>query len=178
MKKIVQLYVIFTLSAMTSLLGQVHQTPQPNSTLLNSSLDKFVGKWQYVNNDDTVVIVLNKQTILLPIYENCYEEVIVGFHKYKKGNVIIESSLEYSLTAYSEKKSTILVSNRVGMDNGFFINGSLKDISRAKLVNVQINMNTAQNQLTIYLKNREGLKLGRFDWSFTLPTQFTANKVL
>lgn len=172
-KTIFLISILFSFSSYYA-IGQI---PQANSTIYNSSLNKFVGTWVYINNNDTITIMLKKETILLPVSQNVHEEVIVGYHCYTKGGVIIESSLQHSNANFSEKKSTILASNRAGIDDGSFLDGTLKDISKSKLVKIHMVINNINNQLIITIKNREGLKIGTYDWSFTLPSQFAVYKI-
>jgi hypothetical protein len=58
-----------------------------------SQLDKFVGTWRWVSNNDTVSIVLEKQNV--QIYPGYIKTLIVGWHKYVKNGILIQSSFQY-----------------------------------------------------------------------------------
>jgi hypothetical protein len=58
-----------------------------------TDLNKFVGTWRWVSNTDTVIIILEKQNI--QIYPGYSRVVIVGWHKYVKNGLLVESSMQY-----------------------------------------------------------------------------------
>lgn len=142
------------------------QTPLANGNITNNSLNKFIGTWQWTGGTDTLTIVLKKENVLLPFPENSRVDLIIGFHKYKKANMVVESSLEFSQTNYTDKHSTILGGNDNGNNT---LSATIRDISKNKLSSLTLTLNTSENQLQWNLKNREGLKLGYFDYNFTLP---------
>ena len=67
--------------------------PKPDGNITNNSLDKFIGTWVWINGTDTLKIVLKKENILLPFPENSRADFIIGFHIFKQGNDIVESSI-------------------------------------------------------------------------------------
>ena len=87
MKKI--FILLFTVIVIGNVKGQMPNNPQPNGNVLNPSLDKFVGTWVWISGVDTLKIVLKKDNMLLPFPENSRADCIIGFHIFKKGNVII-----------------------------------------------------------------------------------------
>jgi hypothetical protein len=174
MKKII--IVLFTVFISKLTIAQMPNPPQPNGNIINSSLDKFIGTWMWTNGSDTLKIVLKKENILLPFPENSRADVIVGFHILKQGNNIIESSIDHVNTSYADKKSTILVSNSEGVGNPNEIGGSVKNISKNKSGQLTLVINSSLNQLSWALKNREGLKIGDYDYTFSYPLSLTLQK--
>lgn len=56
--------------------------------------DKFVGTWKWISGNDTVIIVLEKQIYCIPFTgKSC--EALVGWHKYVKNGMLVQSSLQY-----------------------------------------------------------------------------------
>jgi hypothetical protein len=149
--------------------------PQPNGNITNSSLDKFVGTWMWTNGTDTLKIVFKKENILLPFLENSRADILVGFHIYKQGTTVIESSIANSNTSFSDKQYTILGGNRVGIDN-LDLTCTIKNSTKNKLGELNLTMNTSQNQLFWTLENMEGLKIGPYDFTFSYPLSLTLNR--
>ena len=56
---------------------------------INNDLNKFIGTWRSVSGTDTTELVLQKQ-----VYQNSYE-MLVGWHRYVKNGVLIQSSFQY-----------------------------------------------------------------------------------
>ena len=83
MKSIVFIYLIFSLQS--SLFAQTQTDP---------GLDKFIGNWRWVNNTDTLEIVLQKQTVNHPITGVSFE-TISGWHKYVLNGALQQSSINY-----------------------------------------------------------------------------------
>lgn len=174
MKKITIIGIAFLISCST--IAQMPTPPQPNGNITNSSLDKFVGTWMWNNGTDTLKIVLKKENILLPFPENSRADAIVGFHIFKQGNNIVESSINYVNTVYADKKCTILGGNSVGFDNPNEIGGSLKNMAKNKLGQLKLVINSSLNQLSWTLKNREGVKIGNYDYTFSYSLSLTLHK--
>jgi hypothetical protein len=70
----------------------IAQKPQPGEYIINNDIDKFVGTWQWVSGNDTVVVKLKKVKFLMPqiLY---HDDIIMGCHKYVKNGVVIEDFL-------------------------------------------------------------------------------------
>ena len=60
----------------------------------NPELNKFVGTWQWTSGYDTVTVVLEKQTSQFVNGDS--REVLVGWHKYVKNGVPVESSIQHT----------------------------------------------------------------------------------
>ncbi len=171
MNKINFTIIIFSFLITNQLKAQT--LPLPNENILNSSLDKFIGTWVNVTGKDTMKITLKKENILLPTHQNSREDFIIGYHLYKKGNTTIENSIIFSNSTYYDKHSTILGGNH---NNGDTLFCSLKDLSKNKLISLKLIINAAHTQLKWSLANREGLHIGNFDYTFTLPKSLTLLK--
>ncbi len=176
MKKI--LIFLFAFSILKKTNAQMPTPPQVNGNITNSTLDKFVGNWMWTNGTDTLKLVLKKENILLPFPENSRADVIIGFHIFKEGNLVIESSIDYINTNFSDKHSTIIGGNREGYGDPNEIGAAITNIAKNnKSCELKLVINSAQNQLTWTLKNREGVKIGTYDYSFSFPKNLTLVKL-
>ena len=111
--------------------------------------------------------------MLFPHPANSHYDAIVGFHIYKHGNTVIENSLNFLNTPYSDHHSIILGINLNGDDT---LRCSLRDISKNKKVEeLVLTLNAAQNQLQWNLSVTEGLKVNEVR-GFTLPLSLTLIK--
>lgn len=174
MKKI--LILIFTISITFEISAQLPSFPQPNGNILNPSLDKFVGTWVWISGIDTLKIVLKKENVLLPFHDNSRADRIIGFHIFKKGNVIIEQSISYVNTNCSDKKFTFFGGNSVGLDNPNQITGSLINKAKNKNGHLKLLINSSFNELNWSLENREGVRVGTYDFTFSYPLSLTLTK--
>jgi hypothetical protein len=148
------------------------QWPKSGDNIVNNTLTKFTGTWQWTNGTDTVRIFLKKDNVICP--GNFKADFIVGFHLYKKGNTIIESSYDYTNTVHADKHSTILAGNDNGNNT---LTGTLKDLSKNKLVHLKLTLNFMKTKLQWQTENREGVHIGPYDYGFTLPRTITLKKL-
>lgn len=167
MKTVLMLFCGLFVSSIS--IAQMPTPPQPNGNITNLNLDKFVGTWLWTNGVDTLKIILKKENILLPFPENSRADFIIGFHIFKQGNKIVESSISYVNTNYSDKYSTILGGNSVGIGNPNEIDCSIKNIAKNKLGQLKLVINSSLNQMSWSLRNPEGVKIGPYDYSFSYP---------
>ncbi|WP_447641918.1 MULTISPECIES: DUF6705 family protein [Chitinophagaceae] len=91
--------------------SQNQNSDSPNANNINNSLNKFVGTWQWTNVTDTLKIVLKKENALMPMLDNVHLDIIIGFYLYKKGDTVIENSINYSNTKFSDEYYTIMGTN-------------------------------------------------------------------
>ena len=150
--------------------------PQPHGNITNASLDKFIGTWVWNSGTETLTIVLKKENVLLPFLENSRSDMIIGFHMFKQGDTIVESSISYVSTNYSDNHSTITGVNVVGIDNPNELICSITNIAKNKSGDLKLVINSSLNQLTWTLKNREGIKIGNYDFTFSYPRSITLQK--
>lgn len=146
--------------------------PNSGDNILNPSLSKFVGTWIWVNGTDTVKVVLKKENVLFSMI-NIRQDVIVGYHEYKRGNVIIETNLADTNHVFNTKKTSILASNDNSNDT---LTGTIQDITEKKLLNIILVLNVAQNQLVWQTNNTMGLYNGTNRKKFTLPRSIILTK--
>ena len=172
--KIIIIGIAFLISCST--IAQMPTPPQPNGNITNSSIDKFIGTWVWSNGTETLTLVLKKENILLPFLENSRSDMIIGFHKFEQGNTIVESSISYVNTNYSDNHSTITGVNVVGVDNPNELICSITNIAKNKSGDLKLVINSSLNQLTWTLKNREGIKIGNYDFTFSYPRSLTLQK--
>jgi hypothetical protein len=59
-----------------------------------SNMDAFVGTWQWSSGTDTLTLVIQKQNNVI-LYGNVTKPSLVGWHRYVKNGVEIESSFQY-----------------------------------------------------------------------------------
>ena len=165
----------FFVAGIFFLIGETGKSqPVPNGNILNPTLGKFEGTWQWANGTDTVRIVLRKENILLPFPENSRTDAIIGFHLYKRSNSTIEGSINHINTSHSDKLFTMLGTNDNSGDTLFC---SLKDISKNKFGSLNLVLKSGRNELKWTLRNREGVKIGPFDYGFTLPLSLVLRKL-
>jgi hypothetical protein len=174
MKKIIIIGIAFLISS--SAIAQMPPPPQPNGNITNSSLDKFIGTWVWSNGTETLTLVLKKENILLAFVENSRADVIIGFHKFEQGNTIVESSISYVNTNFSDGHSTIIGGNREGFDNPYEITCKIKNIAKNKSGDLKLVMNSSLDQLSWTLENSEGIRIGNYDITFSYPRSLTLQK--
>jgi hypothetical protein len=175
MKKIIIIGIAFLISCGT--IAQMPTPPQPNGNITNSSIDKFIGTGVWSNGTETLTLVLKKENILLHFPENSRAESIIGFHKFEQGNTIVESSISYVNTNFSDKHYTIIGGNRDGFDNPNEITCKIKNIAKNKSGDLKLVMNSSLNQLSWTLKNSEGIRIGgEYDITFSYPRSLTLQK--
>ncbi len=164
--KIVALFLVILLNANYS-NSQTISYPEQNGNNINNGLNKFVGTWLWVNDTDTIKIILKKENVLLPPDElNYRSDMIVGYHFYKKNGNIMENSLQYSGLNFADDKKTIL---GYSTTDDTILRCTFRDLTKNKTGKIQIEINSTQNQLTWLLSNTEGVRFGNFDPNFTLP---------
>ncbi len=181
MKKILAILIVFITINKISLAQSWPSDgwPAKDSYITNNTMGAFHGTWQWINGTDTVKIYLTTQKVYYPINGGFYWDRIIGWHLYKKGNQIIESSFGYINTPYSNGHSTILGGNEY---NSTVLGGGIKDITRNEDCALTLTLNTAQNKLTWYSTRGEGLHIVPSGQpipppGLTLPTQMVLTKL-
>lgn len=152
------------------------QYPVPGGYDVNNTLTRFEGTWRWVNGQDTVWIYMQKQKINYS--EIPYDaDKIVGWHKYKKGNVIVESNYQFTGTSYNQQPGNVSLycGNKPSIDPNF-LEGMVTDITKAKKVDLTLTLNAGQDQLQWKTTNPQGTKLRPYNYGYTLPTQMTLIK--
>jgi hypothetical protein len=100
MKKII---ITLLLGIFTKILFAQPGVPghPPGSYTTNAELNKFVGTWIWTSNTDTIKFVFQKQRIHFPAPWFYDDDALVGWHKYVKNGVLIESDLQKIGTIYT-----------------------------------------------------------------------------
>lgn len=165
-------FIIFTIILVgLSNICTAQNIPQPGDNILNPGLDKFTGHWVFIDGTDTVKVFLKRENVLFPVY-NYRSDILIGFHLYKQGNNILESSYDNINTNYSTKLYTIFVGNT---DGGSTVAGTLKDLSKNKLLSLNLTINGTHNQIIWELEGL-GSYTGPHRPGFTLPKNLTLLK--
>ncbi|CAN5746921.1 hypothetical protein BH11BAC4_BH11BAC4_01730 [soil metagenome] len=118
--------------------------PAPNSYEINNTLGAFHGTWQWVSGTDTVKIFLTTKKV--HIQEDNYDvDLLVGWHIYKKGSVVVESSYQHidnvnyrSITLWDD-----------GTAYSTKLQGGINDLTKYPKYNMlYVTLNSAHTQLT------------------------------
>jgi hypothetical protein len=153
---------IFLISAVTFFI-QVNLEAQINYTP--------TGLWKSANATDTIIMYFKPGQII--INPTTTYNILLGFHKYKKNGVLIESSLQDTSSSYIENKYTMtsFIYNPLDARN----DGYLKDLTlnnKRYIILKKINLTTIEVSLT-YI---QGVRNNR-PYGFTLPRHFTLTKL-
>lgn len=133
---------------------KAQNTPRSGSNLSNHGLDKFSGSWISINNTDTIQLVLKRENITLPISVGVTADVLVGYYRYSKANVVIHDDLKRINDNYNGMHTPFLIGlNQQGYD----INGSFMDFEKKKTFSVSLILDEASKTLKLRLINNEGL---------------------
>ena len=131
------------------------QLPPPGGYLTNTTMAAFHGTWQWVNGTDTVKLFLDTKKVWFNYGDGFFWDCLVGWHMYKRGNTIIESSfanivngIAYTFLGGNENQAT--VKN---------ITGTIKDLTKHKEVHLDLTLNSANNQLTWKLTELQGMRI-------------------
>ncbi len=129
------------------------QIPPPGSYTTNTTMGAFHGTWMWTSGIDTVKIYLATKPIYYPISGGFYADRLVGWHLYKRGSLVIESS--YNHLNDVEAQTILGGTNEVPITAKCFF----KDITRNKDCELSLTINTAQNQLSWRLTEHKGLRV-------------------
>lgn len=124
--------IIFTL-VMVFISNQLSAQPGGNNVPIpvactsytpNPELNKFLGTWKWTSGNDSFEMVLKKEKIQDIMDENACEDIIYGFHEYKKNGIVIESSLPFQNMSYEQQKNSIsswsIVINAIELRGGMY----------------------------------------------------------
>ena len=84
--------------------------PKPGGYGKNVNLQKFVGKWQWQSGDTVFVIAFEKsiRTVKTGGYKGYRYDAIIGWHEFRVGEKVVESSLKFEGDKLEEGTYTIL----------------------------------------------------------------------
>ncbi len=168
---------IIILMMVLSIKLNAQDYPPPGGYRTNNSMTAFHGTWQWVSGTDTVKIYLTTKKVFFNISGGFYWDMLTGWHLYKKGNIIIESSYD-SINVISARTFT---GSNEGDPVRTLTDGTLKDLSKQKSGALTLTLNAAGNQLSWQLKETPGLKVRGpndppYQPGFTLPTSMVLIK--
>ncbi|MCC7378375.1 MAG: hypothetical protein IT255_03350 [Chitinophagaceae bacterium] len=176
MKKIISMVGLLIVFIQNSKAQSLPTLPSPGSYMTNNTMGAFHGTWQWVSGSDTVKLFLNTQKVWIDYAGGFYLDCLVGWHLYKKGNTVIESS-------YSNINNGNTYTFMGGNENGPInkAEGALNDLTKHKEGDLTLTLNAANNELTWKLVNAEGVHIRRstdppFDYTFTLPKNMVLTK--
>ena len=118
------------------------------------------------------MLIFKKENIKLPIGNNIRADALYGFHQYKKNNVVIETSTQFSNTIYTDKKSTLFALG--DKDNPNNLGVGIGHLSKNKSVRSEIEYIDTTHIKLVKLENYEGIRINvpgqpPYDSSITLP---------
>ncbi len=138
----------------------------------------FEGTWKGAIGYDTITVHLKVAKIYYNMDGGFYWDNIVGWHQYKRGPIVIESS-------YQNIGNTNLRTFIGGNENNINqLDGLLKDIRKNKRGKLSLTLvsSVTPNQLVWKLENTEGVRVrtnpnqAPYDWGFTLPENMVLTK--
>jgi hypothetical protein len=175
--KEIKLYIliIFTGLQWQNITAQI---PPPGTYIRDTTMGRFHGNWQWVSGTDTVQLYLATKKVYYPISGGFYMDRLVGWHIYKQGRTIVESSVQH---IGNVNLSTFLGGNSVQNPNKIE-NAPFRDITKNKDVDLFLTLNAAQNQLNWRLAPSRGMRVyaqGQIvpPPGFTLPTHIVLTKL-
>jgi hypothetical protein len=176
MKKL-NILIIFTFCTL-KWYKMAAQIPAAGSYTRDTTMSRFHGTWQWVSGTDTVQLYLATKKVYYPISGGFYMDRLVGWHIYKQGRTIVESSVQH---IGNVDLSTFLGGSSPELPDKIE-NASFRDITKNKDVELFLTLNAAQNQLTWRLAPSEGMRVyaqGQIvpPPGFTLPTHIVLTKL-
>ncbi|MCB0716728.1 MAG: hypothetical protein KDC06_12035 [Chitinophagaceae bacterium] len=129
------------------------------------------GNWIYVNNNDTIEFYFKTDQFITP---NKTYPMIIGFHRYVKNGVLIESSFDAKNSNFNDELYSVGISNSFPEKEK--LEGRFKDITlntKRIICLTKINPNT----INVNLAYIHGV-IDNKPNGFTLPTNFTLIKEL
>jgi hypothetical protein len=119
------------------------QMPSPGSYITNNTMGAFHGTWQWTSGTDTVKIYLETKKVYID-GDNYYIDLLVGWHLYKKGATVIESSFS---NINNVNVRTINLWDD-GTPNSTKVQGTIDDLTRTpRYNNIYLTLNASQNQI-------------------------------
>ncbi len=144
---------------------------QTNVTYLTQpDLERFTGGWQYVSHDTTFLINL-KLVKTFVNNEPLYIDAIQGDYIIKKGGEILHSSVGCKTI-----KSGGYVDKSISKDKINFLFYDLGKKSKSGDVVFEL-LNSSANTASWKLTNTEGVRIGYYDYSFSVPEKAVFTRI-
>ncbi|MCU7617852.1 hypothetical protein NZ698_11635 [Chryseobacterium sp. PBS4-4] len=132
---------------------------QCSSYTPNNQFDKFIGTWKWTDGSETLEIVLKKEKVLVPFkHDSSCQDILLGFHRYTKNGVIIESTLE-NINSFQNQKLYSLYSSGFWDDNYNQFVGSFKHSSRNNIMRIKMDYINSTSLKIISFENYEGTRI-------------------
>ncbi|MFD0794996.1 DUF6705 family protein [Mucilaginibacter litoreus] len=162
------LFTLILITTLSCVKGQTSNIPY----LAQQELKKFTGKWQYTSNDTifTINLILEKK-YNKGSGNGFYIDVIVGDYILKKGEQILQSS-----SAIKPIRAGGFVDKKLNNNKIDFLITDLGKKSKRGTVTFEIQSGQ-ENIAKWQLSNNEGIHIGTYDYSFSLPLQAMFKKV-
>jgi hypothetical protein len=147
----------FIIAAFTflSLSSNAQIFPNAGEYLTDNTLDKFIGTWRWINNNDTIIIKLKKIKVLYP--DGYHMDMLAGAHMYTKNGLSCENYLSRFDSISPIKVGTVRLAGKPYGTNSNKIKGGLKDNTKHKWVELRLEYNsTTPPQIIWHLEPYEG----------------------
>jgi hypothetical protein len=95
MMKKLKILIIFTFCTL-EWYKMAAQIPAAGSYTRDTTMVRFHGNWQWVSGTDTVQLYLATKKFYYPISGGFYMDRLLGWHIYKQGRTVVESSIQHS----------------------------------------------------------------------------------
>ena len=156
--------------------------PKPGGYGKNVNLQKFVGKWQWQSGDTVFVIAFEKsiRTVKTGGYKGYRYDAIIGWHEFRVGEKVIESSLKFEGDKLEEGTYTIL--GGLIQDVNKLTVTSFRDLSKNKSGEATLELLPGEKDKARWvLKEKEGIIFlfpgETYDHTFTVPTNVVMERV-
>ena len=177
MKKVIYILSIILISICNSNVAytQTNYPPKRGSYLKDTTLNKYTGVWQMINNSDTLTVYLKKIKFHFTQPIDFYQDVIVGWHIYIKNGILVENTEKYENTKDSIKYRSYFGGKSFKFNQ---IKLYYHDLIKQKRGELFFSI-TNQNPLTAKweLKDTEGSFLIKKTVGFTLPDTLSIIKI-
>jgi hypothetical protein len=164
MKPILTVILILTLFSVKSQSSNTSYLAQPD-------LKRFTGEWQYVSNDTTFTLNLKLVKTYVKGAGGFYIDLIQGDYAIMKNGQIIQSSVKgegINSGAYVDKD--------VSKDKIHFLFSDLSRKSKNGDVVFEL-FNSNADKANWKLNNTEGVRIGYYDSSFSVPVKAVFKKI-
>ena len=120
-------------------------------------IDKYVGTWKWASGNDSFEIILKKEKVF-DISEDDLSciDVIIGFHKYIKNGVVVESSLQHQNTTFTQRLLSIYGSAEVP---GQILWTGIDILSNGNYVKMKLKYTDANHLFIKSIENYQGVKI-------------------
>lgn len=154
------------------------QFPKAGDNIKDGNLDKFIGTWIWHNDSDSLILTFKKENIYMD-RADIHMDVLIGFHKFVKNNVVIENSTEHISSWYNDGYSTLFGgTDRISINK---LDVYIKHTSKNKSVNAVIQYIESNQIKIVSIVNPEGVFITSHgeaprDFSISLPSNIVLIK--